>query len=677
MSIRRIAWVLAGALLALGLLDRLAPPDLARYQDLSILVRDREGEPLRIFASRDEQWRIATTPKEVESRYLTLLAAYEDKRFASHFGVDPLALGRALFQAATRGKVVSGGSTLTMQAARLLEPRPRTLVAKMIEIWRAGQLEIRYSKEEILAIYMTLAPFGGNLQGLTAASLAYFGKLPRQLSTGEIALLIALPQSPERRRPDRHFDVALEARRLVLERLLERGALSPSEVTEALEERLPALRRDFPFRAPHLALRAKGLGKEFDLQTTVDRRVQSALEEMARQEGQNLRGDEASLAVLVVENKSRAVRGYLGSHEFSPSGMEVDLIQAVRSPGSTLKPFIYGLGFDDHLIHPETLIDDRPVRIGGYAPRNFDQNFHGQMTAREALQNSLNIPAIAVLDKVGAARFAATLRNVGMRLHMPKKQMAEGLPLALGGVGTNLNDLVMLYVGLADQGRVRGLKIFENEGPGPERRLMDRRSAEWILRILAEAARPDNLAASSSVARKIAYKTGTSYGFRDAWAIGVDGTHTIGVWVGRPDGAPRPGHFGRNTAAPLLFRLFDRIGGEDLAWTNASDNQETQASQAMSRFQAPANPRREAPRIIFPADGVAVEMRRDAGGVMRSLPLKAEGGAKPLSWSVNGLPVAPSETDGEVFWRPDSPGFAKAVVVDAEGRHAETLFRLR
>jgi penicillin-binding protein 1C len=677
LSIRRIAYYLGGALLGLLLLDQLAPPDLSRYHDLSMVVRDRAGEPLRIFASQDEQWRIAATPGEVEPRYLELLIAYEDKRFASHFGIDPLAMGRALFQAATRGKVVSGGSTLTMQAARLLEPRPRAVWAKIIEMWRAMQLEVRYSKAEILSIYLTLAPFGGNLEGVTAASLAYFGKLPRQLSLGETALLIALPQSPERRRPDRHLEATALARRLVLERLHQRGALSELEVSEALEERVPKIRRNFPFLAPHLSERLRGLSETFDVQTSLDRRIQLILGDMAQAEGPNLKGDEASLAILVVENKSRAVRGYLGSHEFSPRGMEVDLVQAVRSPGSTLKPFIYGLGFDDHLIHPETMIDDRAVRIGGYAPRNFDKNFHGQMTVREALQNSLNIPAITVLDKVGASRFAATLRNVGMRLHMPKKQMAEGLPLALGGVGTNLNDLVMLYVGLANEGRVRPLKIFENEAPGAELRLMDKRSAEWILRILSEAGRPDNLAVSSSVARRIAYKTGTSYGFRDAWAIGVDGLHTIGVWVGRPDNAARPGHYGRNTAAPLLFRLFDRIGGEDIALPNALDDQETLASSAMSRFQAPANPRLEAPRIIFPADGAAIEMKKDAGGIMRSLPLKAEGGAKPLSWSVNGLPVAPPEAGGEVFWSPDSSGFAKAVVVDAEGRYAETLFRLR
>jgi penicillin-binding protein 1C len=677
LSIRRFAYYLGGGLLGLLLLDQLAPPDLSRYHDLSMLARDRGGEPLRVFASRDEQWRIATNAEEVEPRYLELLIAYEDKRFSSHFGVDPLAMGRAMFQMAIRGKVVSGGSTITMQVVRLLSPRPRVFSAKLIEIWQAMQLEARYSKREILSMYLTLAPFGGNLQGVTAASLAYFGKLPRELSTGEAALLIALPQSPERRRPDRYPEAADQARRLVLERLKERGALSPAAVMEALEERLPTIRRDFPFNAPHLALKLKGMGKEFDHKTNIDRRTQIILEEMGRAESQNLKGDEASLAILVVENKSQAVRGYLGSHEFSPSGMEVDLVQAVRSPGSTLKPFIYGLGFDDHLIHPETMVDDRAVRIGGYAPRNFDKNFHGQMTVREALQNSLNIPAITVLDKVGASRFAATLRNVGMRLHMPKKQMAEGLPLALGGVGTNLNDLVMLYAGLANEGRVRPLRILEKDEPGMERRLMDKRSAEWILRILSEAARPDNLASSSSVARKIAYKTGTSYGFRDAWAIGVDGNHTIGVWVGRPDGAPRPGHFGRNTAAPLLFRLFDRIGGEDIVLPNSIDSQETQASSAMSRFQAPANPRLEAPRIIFPSDGAAIEMKRDPEGVMRSLPLKAEGGAKPLSWSVNGLPIAPPEAGGDVFWSPDSSGFAKAVVVDAEGRYAETLFRLR
>ena len=493
---RWLATLGGGAALLLGallILDRVFPPDLSRYERASVVVTDRDGGILRAFETAEGAWRLPTTAEDVDPRYLALLRAYEDQRFQEHVGVDPLAVARAAWQWASSGHIVSGASTLTMQAARLLEPQPRSLGAKLRQMARAVQLEARLSKERILSIYLTLAPFGGNLEGVRAASLAYFGKEPRRLSLGEVALLVALPQSPERLRPDRHPEAALAARAKVLRRLWEHGVLSETEVADALSEPLPATRLAFPFLAPHLAqyLAAKAAPGS-TIATPIDRGLQSSLEALAKREA--LRFDDAGdLAIVVVENRAHAVRAYLGSSDFFGPHGQIDLARAQRSPGSALKPFIYGFAFDDRVTHPTSLIDDEPMRFGDYIPRNFDRQFQGTVSVREALQQSLNVPAVALLDRVGAVRFVGDLRAAGAGLSFRRLVGTPSLPVALGGLGISLADLTMLYASFPNGGEVTALRLTENPAPKPVR-LMGSAAAWYVTDILRGSPLPEGYA---------------------------------------------------------------------------------------------------------------------------------------------------------------------------------------
>jgi penicillin-binding protein 1C len=649
-----------GLLLALAgaavVLDRVFPPELSRLGETSTLVLDSQGRLLRAFTTADGAWRLATAPEQVDPLYLAMLEAYEDRRFRYHPGVDPLAVLRAAGQALLAGRVVSGASTLTMQTARLLELRPRGLSAKLVEAARSLQLEARYGKDRVLGFYLTLAPFGGNLEGLRAASLAYLGKEPARLTPGEAALLVALPQSPSRLRPDRFPAAARAARDKVLAVMERRGLLSAHQAAEAREEPVPLRRRDLPFHAPHLARRLAVGGWGPVLRTTIDGDLQRALERLAALEMHALQ-PRASLAALVVENGSGRVLAYLGSadfFDFARAG-QVDMVRAVRSPGSALKPFIYGMAFDELLVHPETIVADLPTRFGDYRPENFRRSYHGEVTVREALQRSLNVPAVAVLDALGPGRVAARLRAAGARLHFADRLEPPGLPFALGGVGVTLSDLVMLYRALAGGGRPVPLSLLTDPpgqalpGPLPGPRLFGEAAAWYLTRILETAPPPEAFVAPNNTrrGRAIAYKTGTSYGFRDAWALGYDSAYTVGVWVGRPDGVPSPGRYGRNTAAPVLFRIFDLLpdqGGRPMArrpaGVIAAVNAELptrlqrfgRAATAVASLVRPLAPPLA---ITFPPDGAVVELEHGEAGpgsAPAPLPLAAEGGTRPLRW---------------------------------------------
>lgn len=454
---------------ALWGLDALFPPDLTRARQASVVIVDREHEILRAFQSKDGAWRLPTSVEDVDPRYLVLLRMTEDRRFDSHWGVDPLAALRAVRQWASTGRIVSGASTLTMQAARLLEPRPRGLGAKLHQMARALQIEERLGKDEILAIYLTLAPFGGNLEGVRAASLAYFGKEPRRLTLGEATLLVALPQSPERLRPDRHPEAARAAREKVLRRLAVAAVISEAQMQEAMSEPLPATRLAFPVHAPHLAqhlVRKAAPGAV--VATEIDGTLQRGIEALARREAGRF-DDGADLAILVVENRDRSVRAYVGGADFFGPHGQIDLARAARSPGSALKPFIYGLAFEDRIVHPASLIEDAPTRFGDYAPRNFDRQFQGVVSVRDALRESLNIPAVALLDRVGPARFVGDLRAAGARVSFARLAGNPSLPVALGGLGISLADLTLLYTALADYGEAAPLKLTRESGDRPVR----------------------------------------------------------------------------------------------------------------------------------------------------------------------------------------------------------------
>ncbi len=653
-------------------------PPLGKNLDTSHIVLDRDGRLLRAYATSEGRWRLPASVKDVDPRFLNLLFAYEDKRFHTHHGVDPVALTRAAWQFSTSGHIVSGGSTITMQVARLLEPREhRSLNAKLRQIVRALELEHALGKDEILSLYLTLAPYGGNLEGIRAVSLAYFGKEPRRLTLGEAAMLVALPQSPELRRPDRFAEAARAARNRVLDRVAAAGAVPRDEIARAKSESAPQARKALPVLAPHAADQVVEAEPAVRVhQLTIDAPLQKTLEDLARERAHAL-GPNISVAVLAVDNASGEVRARVASADYFDARRagQVDMTQALRSPGSTLKPFIYGLGFEDGLLHPETLIDDRPTRYGSYTPENFDLTFQGTVTVRRALQLSLNVPAIAVLGKVGVNRLSARLAQTGAVLVLPKDE-APGLAIGLGGVGIRLNDLVMLYTGLARGGLATPLIERAGTPPASPRRLLDAVAAWYVGNILIGAPPPDNAPHG-----RIAFKTGTSYGFRDAWAVGFDGRMTVGVWVGRPDGAPVPGLVGRAAAAPILFDAFARSGLAPSQLPRAPKGvlyaTSNKLPPPLQRFALASGPSEvsEPPRIMYPPDGADIDVADRHKG--EPVALKIAGGVAPLTVMVNGVPLVPQGGRRTLFFQPDGPGFVRLTVMDARGAADSVMVRVQ
>jgi penicillin-binding protein 1C len=678
----RIRHVIAAALLVVlsasgGLawwVKSLGPPPLGKNLDFSATVLDRNGRLLRAYATSEGRWRLPETVSTVDPRFFDVLFAYEDKRFRNHHGVDPLAMLRAAFQLFSTGHIESGGSTLTMQVARLLEPRSsRTFSAKLRQVVRAIEIERALTKDQVLALYLDLAPYGGNIEGIRAASLAYFGKEPKKLTLGEVALLVALPQSPELRRPDRAPDVARAARDRVLDRFAATGIVPADEIALAKAEASPSARYAMPLLAPHASDHAVARSPDVrEHRLTIDAAIQKNLEALARDRERALvttLGPGVSLAIMAVDNATGEILARVGSPDyFDPRRAgQVDMTQALRSPGSTLKPFIYGLGFEDGFIHPETLIDDRPVSYNGYAPKDFDSTFQGTVTVRKALQQSLNVPAIAVLDMVGPNRLTAQISQAGASLVLPAGE-APGLAIGLGGAGIKLSDLVMLYAGLARLGTTLPLSEQAASAAPQAKRLMDPVAAWYVDNVLLGSPPPEN-----GVAGRIAYKTGTSYGYRDAWSVGFDGKHTVGVWVGRPDGAPVPGLVGRQAAAPVLFDAFARLGAPAtlprapkgvLVTTSAKLPAPLKHFQS-GRFGGEAA--QASLHILYPPDGARLDMAHGtADGGPDTVPLKVTGAVAPLTVLVNGVPVE-KPVQGTLSFKPDGPGFSRVTVIDSAG----------
>ena len=662
----------------------LGPLPLAQAREVSTTVVDRNGKLLRAYAMADGRWRLPVDARTgVDPGYLKLLLAYEDRRFYSHSGVDPLALGRAAFQLVSRGHIVSGGSTITMQLARLMEPRrERSVYAKLRQVFRALQIERALNKDQILGLYLALAPFGGNLEGVRAASIAYFGKEPKRLSLAESALLVALPQSPETRRLDRYPEMARAARDRVLERMVEDGRVSIEDALQAKATPVPRLRKPMPILAPHSADQAIATLKDADvIALTLDSSLQKVIEALARDRAIAL-GPNISVAIIAVDNESGDVLARVGSPDYFDERRagQVDMTRAVRSPGSTLKPFIYGLAFEDGFVHPESLIDDRPIRFGSYAPENFDMTFQGTVPVRKALQLSLNVPAIALLDRVGSSRLSSRLKQAGANLVLPKDE-APGLAMGLGGVGVTLQDLVQLYCGLARLGNTRPLReiMIAKDDRRDSLRLMDQVAAWQVGNVLLGTPPPENAAHN-----RIAFKTGTSYGYRDAWSVGFDGRITIGVWVGRPDGAPVPGLIGRTAAAPILFDAFARTGKLPAALPKPPKGA-LLASNAklplpLRRFRPVGELVRtggEAPHIQFPLNGSRIDVDRSAGTQFSAMPVRVAGGVLPMTMLVNGVAVGEIDGRRRRLVEPPGPGFARLTVIDATGAADTVVIRIQ
>jgi len=640
----------------------------------SVQVVDRDGDLLRAYTVADGRWRMAIRADEVDSDYIRMLVAYEDKRFYDHAGVDPRSMARAVWQALRNGRIISGGSTLTMQVARLLEDSGTgKMGGKLRQMRLALALERRLTKDEILTLYLHLAPFGGNLEGVRAASFAYFGKEPKRLTPAEAALLVAIPQAPESRRPDRSHARAVAARARVLARATRDGILDAQQAEGALTEAVPHARRPFPALAPHLADRA--LAEEPTLlhhALTIDGRLQRSLEGLAGDVilGQ---GDAVQVAILVADHASGQVLASVGSAAFAADARAgfVDMTQALRSPGSTLKPLIYGLAFDQGLAHPETLIDDKPMSFGGYAPQNFDRAYRGTIRLRNALQLSLNLPVVQLLDAIGPAKLLVAMDKAGVRGVIPGGQ--PGLAIGLGGIGVSLQDMVQLYAAIARGGVALPLTHRLDGAQTEGQRVLGTASAWLVGDILAGLPPPPG-----APANRLAYKTGTSYGNRDAWAIGFDGRHVVGVWLGRPDGSPIPGAFGADLAAPVLFQAFARLKPKldpqppappaTLLVSNAQLPQPLQRFRSRAAaFEAPL----DAPQVAFPPDGAEVEM------LPEGLMVKVQGGRAPFTWLADGQPLVVQERARQSLLRLEGMGFVTLSVIDATGRSARAKVRLR
>ncbi|MET0327820.1 MAG: penicillin-binding protein 1C, partial [Luteimonas sp.] len=523
----------------------------------------RDGTPLRAFADTEGVWRQPATPETVSPLYLQALLGYEDRWFRWHPGINPLAMGRAAWQWMRGGRIVSGGSTLTMQVARILDPQPRgrSLGGKLLQMLRAVQLEVHLSKDEILTLYLDRAPFGGTIEGIEAASWAYLGKPASDLSHAEAALLAVLPQAPSRLRPDRAPEAARAARDKVLERMAARGLWSRADVDDARVEAVVARSLRSPLHAALLAQRLREAEPQASrIASTIDVDLQRMLEQRVAGYFSQL-PERTSAALLVVDNDTLEARAYVGSVAFGDRARlgHVDMVRAWRSPGSTLKPFLYGMALDDGLIHSGSLLVDAPQSFDGYRPGNFDAAFNGPVGADDALRLSLNVPAVDLLDRVGPARFAARLDNAGVTLRFPRGAVPN-LSMILGGTGATLEQLVGAHAALHREG-IAGRVRLTPDAPMVERRLMSP-GAAWIVReILESNPRPGERVDTFDTGGRprVAWKTGTSYGYRDAWAIGGTRRHTVGVWVGRPDGTPLPGQYGAVTALPLLFEVVDSL----------------------------------------------------------------------------------------------------------------------
>lgn len=539
------------AALLLGYLFCL-PRDLFQGTGYSTVVTDRDGALLGARTAADGQWRFP--PRDsVPEKYAAALIQFEDKYFRLHPGVNPVSVVRALRDNLRAGHVTSGGSTLTMQVIRLSRGRERNLWQKIIEAVLATRLELRCSKDEILALYAGHAPFGGNVVGLEAASWRYFGRSPEDLSWGEAATLAILPNAPASMHPGRNRDALLAKRNRLLERLREHGDMDAETCALACAEPLPDAPSPLPAYAAALTDYYGRTAPGQRIRTDIDLSLQKQVEAVCGRWSDELdRGGVADLAAVVMDVHTGAILAYVGNA--SPwrkrPGMQVDIARAPRSTGSILKPLLYCAMLDEGDILPHTLLPDVPANFSGFSPQNFDRQFSGAVPASEALTRSLNVPSVHMLQRYGVTKFYDLLKSMGMTT-LTRDAADYGLSLILGGAEGTLKDITAIYAHLAHAYQEADSTLFPIHG----------RTAKWYtLDALKELSRPDDidLRMVRSV-RKVAWKTGTSYGFRDAWAVGVDPDYAVGVWAGNAQGQGVPGLTGARTSGPVLFELFNLL----------------------------------------------------------------------------------------------------------------------
>lgn len=531
--------------------------------EYSTIITDDRGEIVNAYLTKDEQWRMKTELNEISPLLRKTIIAKEDKYFYYHPGVNFLAVGRAAVMNLLHMKRTSGASTITMQVARAMEPRNRNLISKVVETFRAFQLEWKYSKNEILQLYLNLVPYGGNIEGVKAASLLYFKKNPDHLSLAEITALSIIPNRPSTLVMGRNNDAIIKERNIWLRRFATEGVFTSKEIEDAVGEPLTASRSVVPHFIPHLSYKLKSQFNQPSLHTTIVLNTQLKIEKLTEDYIRTLRMNNIrNAAVIVIDNKTHKVVSYIGSAGFKDTldGGQVNGAAAIRQPGSTLKPLLYGLCMDEGILTPKTVINDVPVNYSGYAPENYDQKFNGYVTTEYALDHSLNIPAVKSLQKLGKEKLVSKLILCGFK-QIQKDQNKLGLSMILGGCGANLEQLTGLFSALANDG-VYIPPLYLEGSESPKRiRLLSSAANYMITDILSKINRPDfpiNWSATEHMP-KIAWKTGTSYGRRDGWSIGYNKNYTVGVWTGNFSGLGVPELSGANTATPLLFKIFNTI----------------------------------------------------------------------------------------------------------------------
>jgi penicillin-binding protein 1C len=658
-KIRQWFFALAGlGVLSLGwLFGYSGPIDQSRLTYASY-VTDAHGELLHVLMADDERYRLKTQPQDVDRTFLDLLMGYEDQRFYEHHGVDWLAMTRAAWQLATRGHIVSGGSTLTMQTIRLMEPKPRTLWNKLDQMRKAIAIERSHSKDQILSLYLSLAPYGSNIEGVQMASLSWFGKWANELTPAESALLVALPQSPERRRPDRFPLRADEARTLVLERALNKHIIDQNYLTTALLSPLPKRIKTMPKMAPHLAYRLRAEGS-FQGKTTLNLEYQATLNTIAKLTKLQ---PHTNMAIILAHAKTGEIHAYVGSQsytDFSQFGA-VDYSKAIRSPGSTLKPFIYAQAASERLIHLNGIIKDERTNINGYQPQNLSRRFHGDITIGEALQRSLNIPAVKVLNKLGPERFKSKLAQAQILL-----RHGEGLPIALGGAGLTLHELVSLYTALGNEGKVTKISASPADAikaSEEAQRLFGAAEIAQINYLLSNNTAGSGRLHGRIKRQAISYKTGTGPGGSDAWAIGTNGDYVVGIWIGSPTGDYLPKNTGLGQAVPVMNKVFDGLPVGQLV------QQPPQAApEALAHTDKISN------RLVirFPVDGSVIESR----GKALPIPIVLEGAVYPVLAIVNdGVVHALDQCCMSI--NITELGSYNVVIIDNQGKSANVIFNM-
>jgi penicillin-binding protein 1C len=550
-----------------AIVDFFAPfPEARLHRPPATVVFDRDGEPIRMILPVDHKMRIPVSLDELPPELIRALVVSEDRWFWRHPGVNPIAIGRAAISNVRAGRVVSGASTIPMQLARMSQPKSRTVGGKAVEAFRALQLVRHHTRRDLLEAYVNMAPYGANIEGIGAAAYLYFGKPPSQLSLGEIAFLTTLPRSPNRYDPLRDHVTATRARDRVLRQLRDRGAFSSAQIEQAMRQPLPIERRRPPFIAPHFCDYAVQQARDrARVYTTLDRRVQRLAEQQVASRIASLRAfGVGQTAVVVIDNRTREVVAMVGSASFFEAARQgqVNGAAARRSPGSTLKPFLYAKAFDDGLLIPDSYLLDIPTDYAGYVPENYDGTYRGRVSVRDALVQSLNAPAVRVLQSERVEEFVKLLRRGGLT-SLDRDPSRYGLPLILGAGEVRLVDLTNFYATLAEGGLHRPATVLRRAHAEPTR-LFSREATALVTDVLAEVKRPD-MPRAWQMAREmpaVAWKTGTSYGHRDAWSVGFSERYSIGVWAGNFDGHGQKGMSGSEFAAPLLFDLFRAIEGD-------------------------------------------------------------------------------------------------------------------